>query len=216
MKNLYILIAILISSYSCSSESYDEIVWPLPTDINIVEKNYYYNEYGEQEQLEIYDKYRFIVAPESVHWQLRDVENKTANGDIWQCLRVFNNEKDSLSYESLCHGLVLSDSLNLCDTIYYYGPIYRNPGLEGGAIVFTNNIYVYLNKERDMEKLYEVADYFKATIHKRLEVGESLVYVLEYNNGFHGLSSVSVANYIHETGLFKRAVALKYIHPMTY
>ncbi|MBP3418962.1 MAG: hypothetical protein J6K74_00015 [Marinifilaceae bacterium] len=227
MNRFLIMCAIIIATYSCSDGDEGNSLWLLPTETDITNKeNYFYNEYGEIVPLETFDKYKFIVVPSETHNKLSQIE-RTNYINFWQIIfsyNLSNMDIDEVSTKNqdidytlpLAQGIISPDSMYLCKTIYYQGPVYKNPNIEGGAIVFTNDIYVYLKNRNDVGILYEVAEYFHAEVYKYIEIDGSIIYVLNYNNGFHDLSAVSVANYIHETGLFKRAVALKYIHAMTY
>lgn len=201
------IIGIMIMSCSGNEEEY---CWPMPTisPENIENKDdYYYNQYGEKEELEIYSGRTYVIIPMEVFWDIREVENRIPV-KFW--LTVESSVNDCLK------GIITTDSLHHCDTVYYQSVIYKDREMENRALLFSNEIYVYWNSNDDADKLVDVADYFNATIKDEKIIDGDNVSILDYYNGFYGLSSVSVANYIHETGLFKRAVAQKYILPLYY
>lgn len=209
MYRWFIGAILIIMAMSCSDNE-KEYFWPIqPMDtVNIVNKDgYYYNENGEKIFLDTIGGRSFVVIPIEVFLDIRNVENKIPV--------VFWVTIEPAKYNQM-KGLIVSDSLHHCDTVYYKSQIYKSVEKDGGAMVFSNEIYVYLNSEREIDKLIDVAEYFNATIKEQKEIDGDYICVLDYYNGFYGISSVSVANYIHETNLFKRAVALKYILPLDF
>lgn len=202
--------AILIITVMSCSNNEKESFWPIPTILpdNIENKDdYYYNVYGEKEGLDVCEGRKFVVIPTEVFLHIRNIERQIPV-IFWLTIEP--------TKDNLIKGLITSDSIHHCDTIYYQGEIYNDIESDGSALVFSNEIYVYLNSERDVDRLKDVSEYFNATIKEYKEIDGECICVLDYYNGFYGLSAVSVANYIHETNLFKRVTALKYILPIDY
>ena len=106
--------------------------------------------------------------------------------------------------------------MHYCTTILYDSPTYKLTENLSENVVFSNEIDIYSKSDKDRVLVYQVAEKLNLNVDKRIEYDDKdeVLYILTIYNNDYNLSSLHIANYLHECHIFDRVTPKRYTNIM--